>query len=200
MSKPLLSDSLVRDIQSLRSDIDDLKRQSSRSYTPTSSTSGTVTLADIAALDARLDVLEAATPGTGGSTGGTTAAGFSYVPTFSAATTQPVLGNGILEGRYYRIGDLITAYVTLTPGTTTTFGSGDLRLGLPIARAQTLSVIGSFLIVMNSGVRYTGISQIQPGISNYVRLVRDTTGVINATSPATFGTNDVFRFSLAYEL
>lgn len=135
--------------------------------------------------------------GSGG--GGPAVTTGTYTPTLATSGTAPSLGNGTLTGDYYRIGDLVYCNAEFTVGSTTTLGTGDIRLGLPIARTLTQTILGVGLIVMFSGVRYTLVSQIQPSVTNYVRLVRDT-GVVTATSPATFVTGDVIRFSMSYQV
>lgn len=57
----------------------------------------------------------------------------SYTPTWSAATTNPVLGNGTMTGRYIAAGKLIIFSISLTMGSTTTFGSGVYTFSYPVA-------------------------------------------------------------------
>lgn len=54
-----------------------------------------------------------------------------YTPVWTAVTTNPVLGNGTLIGKYIRTGRKVTVIINLQPGTTTTFGSGGWRFSLP---------------------------------------------------------------------
>lgn len=47
----------------------------------------------------------------------------AYTPVWSANGTAPSLGNGTLTGSYYRNGNMVFYHITLTAGTTTTFGT-----------------------------------------------------------------------------
>ncbi len=57
----------------------------------------------------------------------------TYTPTWTAQTTNPSLGNGSINGRYYRIGNVVTAFINLTMGSTTTYGSGTWWFSMPFA-------------------------------------------------------------------
>jgi hypothetical protein len=56
-----------------------------------------------------------------------------YLPSWTGSTTNPNINNGLLEG-WYRYLDTRTVAVRirLQPGSTTSFGSGQYRLGLPV--------------------------------------------------------------------
>lgn len=54
-----------------------------------------------------------------------------YTPVWTAATTAPVLGNGTLTGGYMLVGKMCDFVITLTAGSTTTFGSGAYSFTLP---------------------------------------------------------------------
>ena len=55
----------------------------------------------------------------------------TYTPTWTAQTTNPSLGNGSINGRYYRIGNVVTVFINLTMGSTTTYGSGEWWFSMP---------------------------------------------------------------------
>lgn len=61
----------------------------------------------------------------------------SYTPAWTAVTTNPVLGNGTLTGAYMKVGRTCTVMITLTMGSTTTYGSGFWRISLPFQAAAT---------------------------------------------------------------
>lgn len=60
----------------------------------------------------------------------------SYTPTWTGATTNPVLGNGTKTGAYVQAGDVVDFYVSIAMGSTTTYGSGAWILTLPVAPAS----------------------------------------------------------------
>ncbi|MET9506927.1 hypothetical protein ABZX62_00315 [Streptomyces flavidovirens] len=70
------------------------------------------------------------------------AAWTAYTPTWTAATTNPSLGNGTLTGRYLKIGRTCKVLIVLTLGSTSTYGSGNLRLSLPVTGASVTGGCG----------------------------------------------------------
>ena len=61
----------------------------------------------------------------------------AYTPAWTAATTNPTLGNGTLVGRYIQVGKRVDFSISLTWGSTTTAGSGTYQFGLPVAARST---------------------------------------------------------------
>jgi hypothetical protein len=58
----------------------------------------------------------------------------AFTPTWTAATVNPVLGNGSFSGSaFQRYGKTILFRIVLTMGTTTTFGTGQWILTPPVA-------------------------------------------------------------------
>ena len=77
----------------------------------------------------------------------------SYTPSWTAATTNPVIGNGSIIGLYSQINKMVYFKVVITFGTTTTFGTGAYSLTLPVAAAGTGRLM--FLTsLFNGGVLY----------------------------------------------
>ncbi|MEU0691558.1 hypothetical protein [Streptomyces uncialis] len=63
----------------------------------------------------------------------------AYTPTWTAVTTNPVLGNGSLVGQHMKIGRTCHVTFNLTMGSTTTYGSGFWRISLPFTAATVAS-------------------------------------------------------------
>jgi hypothetical protein len=65
----------------------------------------------------------------------------TFTPTWTAATSNPVLGNGSLTGKYRRSAnsDIVHFWIKLLIGSTTTFGSGVYRFGIGAAPALSAS-------------------------------------------------------------
>jgi hypothetical protein len=58
----------------------------------------------------------------------------AYTPTWTAPTTNPVIGNGSITGRYFRAEEWVWFHIGITCGSTTTGGSGTAySLTLPVA-------------------------------------------------------------------
>jgi hypothetical protein len=58
-----------------------------------------------------------------------------YTPTWTAVTTNPAIGNGTISGQYMKIGRTCVVVFQVTMGTTSTYGSGFWRIGLPATAA-----------------------------------------------------------------
>lgn len=56
----------------------------------------------------------------------------SYTPVWTASTTNPVLGNGSLTGAYLKINRGVWFWWLLTMGSTTTYGTGNYFISLPV--------------------------------------------------------------------
>ncbi|MGW6743793.1 hypothetical protein ACWGDX_24245 [Streptomyces sp. NPDC055025] len=63
----------------------------------------------------------------------------TYTPTLVSTGTAPALGNGALTGRYMKWGRTVMVLAQLTVGSTTTFGSGNLSIGLPVTGSSGLT-------------------------------------------------------------
>ncbi|WP_406398825.1 hypothetical protein [Streptomyces uncialis] len=91
------------------------------------------------------------------------AAWSTYTPSWTGATTNPVLGDGTLIGLYMKIGRTVSYHINLTSGATTTYGAGALSFALPAAAASRgASYIGNAHL-LQGGVRYTGHHIVSPG-------------------------------------
>lgn len=123
----------------------------------------------------------------------------AYTPTLSSSGTAPSLGDGTLVGEYARHGAAIFFSISLTLGSTTSLGSGELRFSLPVTRRTASVQEPGGWIGDDSGTRYVGVVQ-SPGAVNYVRLMRDTSGLLSATSPVTWAAGDIIRLSGSYTL
>lgn len=117
----------------------------------------------------------------------------SYTPTWTAGTTNPTLGNGTLTGGYRRIGDRIDFWISLTMGSTTTYGSGSYRFSIPVAVSNADFNFGYPAVILNPGVQwyswYMG-SGVQIGSTTAFELWRnDGANSVSPTVPYTFTTN-----------
>ena len=63
----------------------------------------------------------------------------AYTPTWTAATTNPSIGNGTLAGRYTQIGKTCVLVIGLTAGSTTTYGSGNWSFSCQRPRKTSLA-------------------------------------------------------------
>jgi hypothetical protein len=140
---------------------------------------------DVAALDTALDM-------------GWTA----YTPTWTAASTDPVIGNGTKAGRYQKTGKMVTYVGRITMGSTTTFGTGVWYATLPVAAVVTspfLRYPGSAYFYDNSTIanRFGGSCGLDTvnRIEFYPGSGVQTTG----TGPFTWANLDELQWSITYE-
>lgn len=149
------------------------------------------------------------------SSGNLTAAGnmtmgawVSYTPSWTASTTNPTLGNGVLNGRYRIIGKSCMVMVYLKFGTTTTTGTGVYSFSLPFTSVNRTDNywVGSAVFADAGVANYPGTCTIDFNASTMVMI-----GPVSATqtsnpsgwgsnNPVTPGTNDNYRLTIEYEI
>ncbi|WP_327403818.1 hypothetical protein OG194_29555 [Streptomyces sp. NBC_01288] len=131
------------------------------------------------------------------------AAWSTYTPNWTAITTNPVLGNGTLVGRYMKIGRTVIAHVNLTMGSTTTYGSGGYSFDLPAAASNAgAAYIGNAHLL--AGPRWGGQVVISPTAtttSPFMSTNATTTSLsqLAATVPVTLASTHQLRMTAVYE-
>lgn len=130
------------------------------------------------------------------------AAWSSYTPTWTAATTNPVLNNGTIVGRYIKIGLTVTAAIKLTMGSTTTYGSGIYRFGIPSTSAASMDYIGTArLNAVNSwnGLVVLGASVADMNAFFPTSAADSRTITMNNAAPETLANGHIFRACITYQ-
>jgi hypothetical protein len=124
----------------------------------------------------------------------------AFVPAWTGAS-NPAIGNGTLNCFYRRLGDLVIATWNVVAGSTTTFGSGQYNLDLPVpARSgQRWALTGDLL---DAGTQHYEVVAIINGGSVFEEILAmsNAAGPTNwaATSPFTFGSGDRITLSGMY--
>lgn len=121
----------------------------------------------------------------------------AYTPALTSGGTAPSLGNGTIAGTYFRNGAITTVAGELTIGSTTTLGTGILKISLPYAMKNDINFAGGVVYMNIGGTIYEGFAQIATG-SSVIELLRDTSGSVTYNSPAAFGTGDFIRWSVTF--
>jgi len=124
----------------------------------------------------------------------------AWTPVWTATTTNPVIGNGTLTGRYTRIGNTVHASIYLLFGSTTTAGSGVYYFSLPVAaNASYINYWGGSWTAtdvtvnnFNGSVRAYGYTTIQLPFTGGSAYVAHQT-------PMTWGSGDSLRIHWTYE-
>lgn len=126
-----------------------------------------------------------------------------YTPTWTAST-NPVLGDGILTGRWVQLGSTVHATVYLEMGSTTTYGSGLYRFGLPVPAAATHDFVGDVFIgdaSVGSAGFSTGICYLSAG-SDSVSVYAGNVGATESSdsnSPQLWAVGDRLWLGVTYE-
>jgi hypothetical protein len=128
----------------------------------------------------------------------------SYTPTWTATTTNPVIGNGSIVGGYRRIGDIVEFYAKIVAGSTTTYGSGSYRVSLPVTAFGSEWVQGFTVGILDSGVawytNYYGQGQRSGLSSSFEANLMSNQADWTNTSPFTFGNGDTFQVQGRYRV
>lgn len=126
----------------------------------------------------------------------------AYTPLWTAASTDPVLGNGTKASEYQKTGKRVTYAGRITMGSTTTFGTGVWYVSLPVAAATSspfLRFIGAAYFYDNSTIsnRFGGACGLDTvgRIEFYPGSGAQTTG----TGPFTWATSDELQWCITYE-
>ncbi|MEU0001488.1 hypothetical protein ABZ069_31680 [Streptomyces microflavus] len=125
-----------------------------------------------------------------------------YTPAWTGQTTNPVLNNGSLTGRYLKVGRTCHVQIELLMGSTTTYGSGGWVLSLPFAASATGNRIG--LAHAFQSARVQGQLVVAPSASTGLLFFPATTSVsflslATATAPVTWAAGGRIYVSLTYE-
>jgi len=130
----------------------------------------------------------------------------TFTPTWTAAITNPVIGNGTIKGRYAQIQKVVIAQYWITTGSTTTYGNGKYFLSLPITAATTLDsypAIGNGYI-MDASAASSHVVASHVDNSSTTRFGLKFTGAgsfgdVTNTVPFTFATGDQITASIIYQ-
>lgn len=124
--------------------------------------------------------------------------GVVYTPTWTTAGTACALGNGTLQGRYFRIGHIVWFQIQFVAGSSTTFGTGKFQFLLPVTGLGVLGSSSAYFV--DSGTQiYTGAAFMINTTQVSVTWTGDTsTGGVTATTPMTWANGDSINLSGFY--
>lgn len=127
----------------------------------------------------------------------------NFTPTWTASSSNPSIGDGLIEGRYKMVGKTVHVWMMMTAGSTTTFGTGEYKVSLPVPARAIASVVLSLVMYDNGTRHYNSLAHndYTTGASlnnTSVTLFWDT-GVVTNTAPFTWANGDWFIVSGTYE-
>lgn len=128
---------------------------------------------------------------------------YSGLLQWTAAVSNPVIGNGVILAKYIQVGKLVIYTGSITMGSSTTFGSSTWFVSLPVTPIATAAgnttYPGSCLLFDNSAVsgRQSGTASIFT--TTQVDFYIGTGGQVTSAAPFTWATSDVLGWTLIYE-
>ena len=128
----------------------------------------------------------------------------AYTPAWTGTGSNPVIGNGTINGRFKRLGKWGIATGMIVMGTTTTFGTGNYRFGLP----PGWSFENSAPIVLCRGTGFVNDAApvvgypctVQYSSATTFAMRTNNTADLTPTVPITFTTSDVITWEILAEL
>lgn len=110
--------------------------------------------------------------------------------------TAPALGNGACSRAYRQVGPLVEVRMSLTCGSSTTYGSGVYTFALPVTPA-TGGLLSALLYDSSAGDYYPGHCYLS-GTTTRVYLAATTKTAMSPTVPVTLASGDILYLAGAY--
>jgi hypothetical protein len=120
----------------------------------------------------------------------------TYTPTWTSSGTAVSLGNGVLVGKYIQYGKTVHVRITLTMGSTTTFGTGFYQWALPVT--ATSDIQAGSCVLRDTGTADKGASCFTNSTTQLV-AVAGTGLVVTNINPHTWASTDVIALQITYE-
>jgi hypothetical protein len=129
----------------------------------------------------------------------------SYVPVWTASSSNPVIGNGTIEGYYKLIGKTCFVRGNVVMGSTTTFGSGEWYVSMPFTAVNADTILMTANLLDNGSAWYNAtLNGARSGFNNRAPIQYQSTGGtandVNSTQPFTWATSDRFIWNGSYEI
>jgi hypothetical protein len=130
-----------------------------------------------------------------------TGAWSTYTVNWSSGGTQPGLGNGTQSGRYTKIGRTVTFTANIVSGGTTSYGTGNYSLSLPVQAASNGIEQIVTVRVYDGSVAYGGVGLIGSGSSTVLLQAHNGGSLLTVTNtfPSTWTSGDQLRAMGTYE-
>jgi hypothetical protein len=129
----------------------------------------------------------------------------TYTPTWTAASVNPVIGNGTIEGWYKVIGKTCFVRGNIAMGSTTTFGTGEWYVSMPFTASHADAILMTAQLLDNGSAWYNAVLNGARAGFNYktaiqYQAVGGTANDVNATQPFTWATSDRFLWNGSFEI
>jgi hypothetical protein len=129
----------------------------------------------------------------------------AYTPAWTAASVNPVINNGTIEGYYKVIGKTCFVRGNIAMGSTTTFGSGEWYVSMPFTASHADAILMSATLLDNGSAWYNAIlNGARAGFNHksaiQYQVVGGTADSITPTAPFTWANGDRFIWNGSYEI
>ncbi len=129
----------------------------------------------------------------------------AYTPQWTAASSNPVINNGTIEGYYKVIGKTCFVRGNIAMGSTTTFGSGEWYVSMPFTASHADAILMTVTLLDNGTAWYNAtMVGARAGFNHKAPIQYQTTGGtagdVNSTGPFTWTTSDRFIWNGSYEI
>jgi hypothetical protein len=129
----------------------------------------------------------------------------SYTPVGTASGTNPVIGNGTIEGWYKVIGKTCFVRGNIAMGSTTTFGAGEWYVSMPVTAVHADAILLTATLLDNGSAWYNAtMVGARAGFNTKAPIQYQTTGGtandVNSIQPFTWTTSDRFIWNGSYEI
>ena len=122
----------------------------------------------------------------------------TYVPTWTGSISNPAIGDGSLTGEYFVANGMCQVTVTMTAGSTTTFGSGPWSFTLPITNRSINLQRGSALGLDAGTLYYVGTADA--GATTVQATFNGTNTQAQSTVPFTWANGDSLALTVTYPI
>lgn len=112
-----------------------------------------------------------------------------YTPTWTAASSNPSIGNGTIAATYSREGRKVTTSIQITMGSTTAYGSGRWRFSKPYTTDTRATIGNAFITDSDTGNRYHAMV-FNESTTYWTLFIPGGTTSVDATTPITWASGD----------
>jgi len=121
----------------------------------------------------------------------------TYTPAWTASV-NPAIGNGTLSGRYVIVGGLCNVQISLTMGSTTTFGTGEWSFSVPVVSVAAST--GQVWALDSGTAFFIGICRINAGVATLAIFSNNAGSAWSQSQPFTWASGDQIELSLTYQI
>jgi hypothetical protein len=129
----------------------------------------------------------------------------AYTPQWTAASSNPVINNGTIEGYYKVIGKTCFVRGNIAMGSTTTFGSGEWYVSMPFTASHADAILMTVTLLDNGSGWYNAtMAGARAGFNHKAPIQYQSAGGtandVNSTQPFTWASTDRFMWNGSYEI